>query len=357
LLKAEETIMKNVLFLMLLMLMLVTVSSYSVSATQTPTAVPAQRFAPAADALAAKFENHQFVFIGSTHGDAKIDEFLMSLVSRPAFKQRVTDIVVEWASSGQQRLLDRYLLTLEEIPVEDLAPIWLDTDSPTLWTTLPNVRQFVETLRGVNKTLPAAKRIRLVGGNEGVDWAKVRVAEDLAPYPFKTNFMPHLLTEHLAKAPGNRTLVVYGDAHIRFKGANFMGDLEADIGRAKLFVVGTIRELHAGERSYLAAVGDPNKPFFVDARRFPATAPWPASLQTRFKEDRERLADVIDAFVYLGPEPDRDHTGSIPLSAAQQRELDRRNSILSDPQRTMRARSQGRSQWFRAHPQDFLPRP
>src|ERR1044072_3871196 len=65
--------------------------------------------AAAADALAAKFDEHQFVFIGSTHGDFKIDEFLMCLVSRPAFKQRVTDIVVEWAGSGQQRLLDRYM--------------------------------------------------------------------------------------------------------------------------------------------------------------------------------------------------------------------------------------------------------
>ena len=94
-----------------------------------------RRFSPAAataaDALAARFDDHQFVFIGSLHGDAKIDEFLMCLVSRPVFKQQVSDIVVEWASSGQQRLLDRYLLTIGEIPVDDLAPIWLDTDTPT----------------------------------------------------------------------------------------------------------------------------------------------------------------------------------------------------------------------------------
>jgi hypothetical protein len=307
--------------------------------------------------LAAKFDDHQFVFIGSTHGDAKIDEFLMCLVSRPAFKQRVTDIVVEWASSGQQRLLDRYILTLDEVPVADLAPIWLDADSPTLWTTLPNVRQFVQTLREVNKTLPAARRIRLVGGNEGVDWAKVRVVEDLAPYPFKTNFMPHLIVEHLAKTPGNRTLVVYGDAHIRYQGNNFMGDLEEALGRARLFVVGRIGELRPEERRYLAAVGDPGKPFFVESRRFPTNIPWPVSLRTSFEERSENLADYIDAFVYLGPEPDRDLTGSIPLSAAQQRELDRRNAIRSDQQRAMRARSLGRSQWFRAHPDDVPPRP
>src|SRR6266496_2760577 len=77
----------------------------------------------AADALAAKFDDHQFVFIGCTHGDAKIEEFLGCLVTRPAFQRRATDIVTEWASSGQQKLLDRYLLLLEPLPTDGLAPI------------------------------------------------------------------------------------------------------------------------------------------------------------------------------------------------------------------------------------------
>ncbi|MGQ0642971.1 MAG: hypothetical protein ACT4P6_19680 [Gemmatimonadaceae bacterium] len=241
----------------------------------------------ASDAMAAKFADHQFVFIGSTHGDFKIEEFLMCLVTRPAFAQRVTDVVVEWARSGQQHLIDRYVLTLDSLPNEQLAAIWLDTDHPTLWATLPHVRQFVETMRAVNRTLPSVKRVRLLGGNEGVDWSKVRVAEDLAPYPFKTNFMQHLLIEHFAKTPGNKTLVVYGDAHIRIEESTFMGEVAAAVGRAKLFIVGRIGECSAEERLYLAAVADPSKPFFVESARFPTTLPWPASLRVR-KEDRSR---------------------------------------------------------------------
>jgi hypothetical protein len=316
---------------------------------------PAQ--SAAADAVAAKFDDHQFVFIGSTHGDLKIEQFLMCLITRPAFTQRVTDIVVEWASSGHQRLIDRYVLVLDEIKATDLEPIWFDTDYPPLWATLPQIRQFVEVVRETNRTLPAAKRIRLVGGNDGVDWTKVKAAEDLAPYPYKTNLMPHLLIEHLAKAPGNKTLVVYGDAHIHYKGNNFMGDLQAALGREKLFVVGRIGELRHEERAYLAAVGDPDKAFFVEARRFPTGIPGPASLKVTYEERAERVADYMDAFVFLGPEPDKDLRGAIPLSVAQKSELDRRNSISSDPQRTMRARFSGRAQWFSAHPYDFPPRP
>ena len=311
----------------------------------------------AADELAKQFDQHQFVFIGSTHGDLKIEQFLACLVTRAAFRERVTDVVTEWASSGQQRLIDRYVLGLEEISMEDLAPIWFDTDAPTMWTTLPQVRETLKALHDVNKTLPAAKRIRLVGGNDPTDWSRIKVTEDLAAYTFKTNFMEHLVIEHLAKSPGNRTLVVYGDGHIHYKGNNFMGEFEYALGRSKLYVVGRIGELRPQERNYLAAVGDPNKAFFVDARRFPENMPWPESLRIRNEETSKNLADYIDGFVYLGPEPDKSLIGAIPLTEAQQRELARRNSITSDWQRAMQARFKGRAQWFSAHPNDIPARP
>lgn len=136
-----------------------------------------------------------------------------------------------------------------------------------------------------------------------------------------------------------------------------MGDVEFAVGRAKLFVVGRIGELVPAERAYLAAVGDLSKPFFVEARRFPTNIPWPQSLRMSHEERSTNLADYIDAFVYLGPEPDKDLTGSIPLTPAQKRELERRNAINSDPQRSMQVRYKGRDQWFRAHPNDFPPRP
>jgi len=314
--------------------------------------------AAAADALAAQFDQHQFLFLPSTHGDAKIEEFLVCLLSRPAFAERVTDIVTEWASIGQQRLLDRYVLGLESIADSELTAIWLDTDSPRLWTTLPMIRRTLDALRAVNRTRPSAKRIRLIGGNEGVEWSKVRTVEDLAPYPYKSNLVPHLLADHLAKESGNRTLVVYGEAWIRYQGRNFMGDLEDGIGRAKLFTVGVVRELNSNERGFLATAGDPGKVFFVTARKLPPP-PWPDSLRSSVEERSERpLADYMDGLLYLGPEPDRHLEGSIPLTAGQEKELARRSAIKgANPQAALRARSQGKPQWFRSHPADLPPRP
>jgi len=250
------------------------------------------------------------------------------------------------------------LLEIEPISADSLACIWFDTDAPTLWTTLPQVRRFLEALRDVNRALPAAGRIRLIGGNEGIDWSKVRVPEDLAPYPFKTNLVPHLLIEHLAKTPHNRTLVVYGDCHIHWRGNNFMGQVEAALGRDNLFVVGRINDLTAADRGFLASLGNLEKPFFVRANRFPPNSSGPASLRVCTGEDSGTIADYMDAFVYLGPKPDRSLIGSIALTAAQQREVERRTAILrADPERTMRARFQGRDRWFATHPNDLAPRP
>jgi len=326
-------------------------------AVRTQSVCKDEATAATADSLAARFDDHQFVFIGSTHGDQKIEEFLACLVTRPSFSQRVTDIVQEQTSSGQQALLDRYILQLDPVGPGELASIWFDTDAPTLWTTLPPVRRFAETLREVNSGLPPEKRIRLVGGNEGIGWSTVTVTEDLASYPFKTNLMPHLLVEHLAREPGNRTLVVYGDCHIHWKGNNFMRDLEAALGRARLLVVGRITQLVPAERAFLTGLGDPEKPFFVPGDRFPPDAAGPASLRICAGEQSGRLADYMDAFVYLGPEWDRSLIGTIPLTAVQQRELERRNSIKANAQRTMRARFSGRDRWFAKHPKDFAPRP
>jgi hypothetical protein len=85
----------------------------------------------------------------------------------------------------------------------------------------------------------------------------------------------------------------------------------------------------------------------------------PASLRTHFEESSERpLADYLDAILYLGPEKDRNLKGALPLSEAPQRELEPRGAIKNaDPRSAMRARSQGRSQWFESHPNDVVPRP
>jgi hypothetical protein len=111
----------------------------------------------------------------------------------------------------------------------------------------------------------------------------------------------------------------------------------------------------SGARQFVARLGDPARPFFVDASRFPSATPWPEALRIS-ADEAGSLADHIDAVLYLGPEPDRDLRGALPLSSSEKDELARRASIVSDPRRAMESRFRGRDQWFRGHPGDLPAR-
>jgi hypothetical protein len=303
-----------------------------------------------ADRVAAQFDDHQFVFIGSTHGSAKAHQFLLCLLSRPAFQSRATDVLVEFANPVYQGLMDRYLLKLEDVPENSLRQVWFDTDGPRLWARLPQIPEFFAAVRAINERLAPARRIRVLGGCEPVQWANVRTAEDLATYPFKTNWTAHVITEHFAVKPDKRLLVVYGDGHIHHKGGTLMSDVEAKINAQRLFVIGTIGDLHRGEEERVARLGDPAKPFFVTARDFPAMQSLPKDL---FYAQAGSLGRYIDAVIYLGPDADRDLSNSLELSEAQREELTRRDAIKRDIQLRLRHRAD----WFRTHPNDIPIRP
>jgi len=320
--------------------------------------------APVADSVAALFDEARFVFFGSTHGGVKRHEFLLCLLSRPAFQERVTDVVVEFVSGARQELADRYLIELEEVPEHELRPLVFDTDRPPLWATIPQVPEFLSAVREMNAGRERSRRIRVLGGSATVRWDEVERAEDLASYPFKTNWAAHLITEHLAPDPSARTFVVYGDGHIQH-GGTLTGDVEAVLDSDSLLVVGTITAPEEGEGERIAAFGIPDAPFFLRDVDFPSVERLPDALvpivtssrrsRAEAEEHTEILAERIDALVYLGPSPDRNLQGSIPLSDAERRELERRNRI--NGRAALEIRYGGRARWFEAHPEDLPPDP
>jgi hypothetical protein len=310
----------------------------------------ASDLAAVADRVAAQFDEHQFVFIGSTHGSAKAHQFLLRLLSRPAFQSRATDVLVEFASPVYQERMDRFLLKLEDVPESSLRRVWFETDAPRFWARLPQIPEFFAAVRAINERLEPAKRIRVLGGCEPVPWASARTAEDLANYSFKTNWAAHVITEHFAVKPEKRLLVVYGDGHIHHKGGTLMSDLEAKVNAARLFVVGTIRDRHRSEEERIARLGDPARPFFVPARSFPVMPSLPSDL---FYAEAGSLGRYVDAVVYLGPDADRDLSNSLELTEAEREELTRREAIKTD----VRLRLRRRADWFRTHPNDIPDRP
>lgn len=309
-------------------------------------------YAAVADSVAAQFDTHQFVFMGSTHGWRKQHEFQLCLLSRPAFQRRATDVMVEWANPVYQNLVDRYLLKLEPIPIDSLAPAWINTDAPDLWGRLTLMPAFYEAVRAMNEHLEPTRRIRVIGGNEPIDWSKVQTQEDVARYPYKSNWAAHVIMEHYAPEPSRKLFVIYGEGHVNRRGT-LTAEARQKVSLDQWFMVGVIRERGADDE-LIAKMGDPAQPFYAGPARLVADPPYPHDLSIARQQP---LAAVMNAVVYLGPEPDRSMSHAVDLTPAQRAEIARRDQIKSDLRQLMQLRYGHRTDWFRAHPNDFLPRP
>lgn len=315
-------------------------------------ALCAPGYAAVADSVAAQFDTHQFVFMGSTHGWKKQHDFQLCLLSRQAFQRRVTDVMVEWGNPVYQQLVDRYLLELEPIPIDSLAPVWINTDAPDLWGRLTLMPAFYEAVRAINERIEPARRIRVIGGNEPIDWSGVQTRQDVARHAYKSNWAAHVIMEHYAPEPSRRLFVIYGEGHVNRRGT-LTAEARQKVSLDQWFMVGVIRERGVDDQ-LIARMGDPAQPFYAGTDRLIAAPPYPRDLS---HARQEPLQSVMNAVAYLGPEPDRSMTHAVDLTPAQRAEVARHDQIKGDLRQLMQLRYGQRADWFRTHPDDIPPRP
>lgn len=309
-------------------------------------------YAAAADSVAAQFDTHQFVFMGSTHGWKKQHDFQLCLLSRPAFQRRVTDVMVEWANPVYQDLVDRYLIKLEAIPIDSLAPVWINTDAPDLWGRLTLMPEFYQAVRAINEHLDPARRIRVIGGCEPIDWSKVQTQDDVARYPYKSNWAAHVIMEHYASDPSHRLFVIYGEGHVNRRGT-LTAEARQKVSLDQWFMVGVVRE-RGQDGSLIAKMGDTTQAFFAGTNKLMTAPPYPRDLSIARQEP---LSSVVNAVVYLGPEPDESMSHAVELTPAERAEVARHEEIKGDLRQLMQMRYGRRAEWFKAHPNDLPRRP
>jgi len=309
-----------------------------------------------ADQVTEQFDTHPFVLFGSTHGGIKRHEFLLCLLSRPNFQQNVTDIVVEFASGAHQELLDRYLILLEDIPLDSLRPIQLDVSYPQLYATLPQVPEFLIAVRKINENFSLENRIRVLGGNSPVKWSAIKSRKDYAHYPYKTNWAAHLITDHLATKPGKKVLVVYGDGHIKHGNGTLTTKINEKVPVDSLFVIGTIRYLREEEKETIEKLGDPMEAFYLGHSKFPDLDWIPDDLKPIIHPSPFTwgvLRKKIDAMIYLGPSSDKNLKDTISFSESEIQILAKRDSLKLSREVSKIRYSGKEDKWFKKHPYDI----
>ncbi len=113
-----------------------------------------------ATALISAFDQADIVALGEAHKRRQDSDLRIALVRHPGFAKRVRAIVVEFGSTTEQTVLDRYIRG-ENVSRAQLERVWKTTTQANngIWDD-PVYADFLLAVRDVNSHLPAGARIR-----------------------------------------------------------------------------------------------------------------------------------------------------------------------------------------------------
>jgi hypothetical protein len=168
------------------------------------------------DAVLAALEQHRLVGVGEggEHGLQEHHDALASLLSDPRLPDAVDDVVVEFGNALHQPVMDRFTAggLVEDA---DLRTVWRDTtQSPMETWDEPVFERFYRTVRAVNETRPARRRIRVLLGDPPIDWSTVTTPDALMAFQTQRDSHAASVIAHEVLGKGRRALIVYGGAHL-----------------------------------------------------------------------------------------------------------------------------------------------
>lgn len=175
------------------------------------------------------FRSHRVVALGEgRHGAIQPYEFRLSLIRDPRFATVVNDIVVESGNALYQNVMDRFIRG-ENVPQDELRHAWQDTLQTSAVWDATIYEQFFRDVSKVNRTLPPTRQLRVLLGDQPMDWSGVRTHADYERrVPKRSNEFTIDLIKREVVRKGRRALVVYGEGHLhRSYAGSIVGGLEA----------------------------------------------------------------------------------------------------------------------------------
>jgi len=254
--------------------------------------------------LISAFDDIDVVALDDTH-QRKVDSDLrIRLVRAPKFAQKVRLIVIEFASTAEQSVLDRYI-NGNDVPFAELRQVWRNTCCPDTWDS-PVYADFLAAVREVNRGLPVDKRIRVLAADPPAGTpATERDASAISV----------LKKERLDKA--GKALLIFGGGHLNYAGGAITRAMQ-DWRPGRTLVVFIRGGQDPGYAPFDKALRSPERPIL-----FSVTKPPFNSFSTSFLGGGSKAlvngvwVDVApnpgalpdqecDAWVYFGNKPDVD---------------------------------------------------
>jgi hypothetical protein len=289
---------------------------------------------PAVPAILAAFDKYEIVGMGASHGLKDLDDFILSLIRNPSFPDKVNDIAVECGNSLYQPELDRYIAG-EDVLFTSVRKVWRNTTQP-MCGICGFYELFFPLVRAINQKLPAEKRLRVLASDPPIDWEQS--CPELDKLDRDASIASVIEKEVLSKH--RKALMLFGLAHT-IHGGGAASIYEKNYPNVS-FVVSDLGAFDT-ELPNLSASPFASWPIPSLTR---AKGTWLGALEwtqfygwfLRFDEDcnvhyyvseefQKPMEDLVDAFLYLGPQDLRlleKIPADIALDDDYMRELDRR---------------------------------
>ena len=242
------------------------------------------------------FDSADILALGEAHGRKVDSELRLRLLRDPGFPNKAHVIVVEFANSAYQAVLDRYIQG-DDIPLADASRAWQDPAQRRVFSTIP---EFFQTVREINRALPADKRLRVFAGHPpGVG--------------SRNEHAVSVLREEVVIKHG-KALVVYGSGHVwhgagdggitkalqeSIPGRVFVAEVLAPVGRQRP----EQDELDKSLQTLEGTLHSPERPVLVLLKRGSAAGTLianPFYLGDAMLPPNVTLSDLDDACVYFG---------------------------------------------------------
>ena len=231
--------------------------------------------------ILAAWDKADVVCLGEDHGSKNDSDLRIAVIEHPDFIRKVNVIMVEFADSLHQDLLDQLVIEGEDIPRERLRAVWKDTSGKAVWES-PIYEAFMRAVRKINLTVSRDRRVRLLAGDNSKERNRGRFIREAVS------------REILSK--GLKGLAVYGAGHCECRAMGFPGELASQYP-GRIWAAFNFYDVDEGRRVF----GLGNEPVLI-----PITGSDKAKIVAgkmfflgRYN-DPSTLADITNAIVYYG---------------------------------------------------------
>ncbi|HEY1551562.1 MAG TPA: hypothetical protein VGG28_27230 [Kofleriaceae bacterium] len=135
------------------------------------------------------FDTYPLVALGEMHGIEQGARFIEALIRDPRFAERAQTIVVEFGNARHQALADAYVAG-DDVVVEPVFHDFVGAGPTGFRAAI--YPEFFATVREVNRSLPAGRRLRVLLGDPPLDWATASAAEVLAAADSRDEHFAHV---------------------------------------------------------------------------------------------------------------------------------------------------------------------